>query len=167
MSHCARRLCVRRVYTSCHIPMSHVTYKRVMSHINESCHIVAGAFARAVSARRLVLTHFSPRYRGDSAEFARRIMLQIEQYARKAFSPPAPPVSSPTLPLPSLPTATHCHILQHTAAHCNTLQHTATHCNTLQHTAAHCHTLPPNACLRDSDGDFYCSMSHVKESCHM
>jgi len=44
---------------------------------------MAGDFARAVHARRLVLTHFSPRYRGDSAEFARRIMLQIEKYARK------------------------------------------------------------------------------------
>ena len=32
---------------------------------------------------RLVLTHFSPRYRGDNADFARRIMLQIEQFARK------------------------------------------------------------------------------------
>ena len=40
-------------------------------------------YASRCKAKKLVLTHFSPRYRGDSAEFARRIMLQIEQYARQ------------------------------------------------------------------------------------
>ena len=50
---------------------------------------MAGDFARATGAQQLVLTHFSPRYRGDKAEFARRIMFQFEEQARKVSGLPA------------------------------------------------------------------------------
>ncbi len=46
---------------------------------------MAGAFAKRIGARQLVLTHFSPRYRGDSAEGHMKVMWKIEGMARKTF----------------------------------------------------------------------------------
>jgi ribonuclease BN (tRNA processing enzyme) len=45
---------------------------------------MAGAFARACSARRLVLTHFSARYKGDDSCESVAVMSEIEQQARAA-----------------------------------------------------------------------------------
>jgi hypothetical protein len=45
---------------------------------------MAGAFARACSARRLVLTHFSARYKGDDSCESVAVMAEIEQQARAA-----------------------------------------------------------------------------------
>ena len=46
---------------------------------------MAGRFAKAVNARKLVLTHFSPRYRGDESDYSMKIMWQIEAMARSTF----------------------------------------------------------------------------------
>lgn len=43
---------------------------------------MAGRFAKQVRAKRLLLTHFSPRYRGDEMEGSMRLMWQIEDLAR-------------------------------------------------------------------------------------
>jgi ribonuclease Z len=45
---------------------------------------MAGRFARRVNARRLILTHFSPRYRGDDSDYSMKTMWQIENMARNA-----------------------------------------------------------------------------------
>ena len=45
---------------------------------------MAGEFARKVGARRLVLNHFSPRYRGDIRDASLRTMRKIEDIARDA-----------------------------------------------------------------------------------
>ena len=45
---------------------------------------MAGAFAKRIKAERLVLTHFSPRYRGDDADFSMKTMWRIEDTARRA-----------------------------------------------------------------------------------
>jgi len=64
---------------------------------------MAGAFAKAVNAKRLVLTHFSPRYRGDDSPFSRMCMQRIEGYAREASQLPEHAVTAAwdlmTLPL--------------------------------------------------------------------
>jgi ribonuclease Z len=46
--------------------------------------IMAGAFARAVQARRLVLNHFSPRYKGDASLDSLSIMMRIEDQAARS-----------------------------------------------------------------------------------
>ena len=43
---------------------------------------MAGRFAHRIGAKRLVLTHFSPRYRGEDDERSMRIMWRIEDQAR-------------------------------------------------------------------------------------
>ena len=45
---------------------------------------MAGSFAASIGARTLVLTHFSPRYRGDDDYVHMRKMWQIEDMARNA-----------------------------------------------------------------------------------
>jgi hypothetical protein len=45
---------------------------------------MAGRFAARVGAKRLLLTHFSPRYCGDSSEKSMRMMWDIEDLARNA-----------------------------------------------------------------------------------
>jgi ribonuclease Z len=42
---------------------------------------MAGAFARKVAARQLILNHFSARYRGDESEESLRIMQGIADLA--------------------------------------------------------------------------------------
>jgi ribonuclease Z len=44
---------------------------------------MAGAFARAIGAKRLILTHFSPRYKGDLSPESLAIMKRLEDMARK------------------------------------------------------------------------------------
>ena len=44
---------------------------------------MAGKFAKKLSAKKLILTHFSPRYRGDDQDFSMRIMWKMEHMARK------------------------------------------------------------------------------------
>ncbi|OQR81003.1 hypothetical protein ACHHYP_20839 [Achlya hypogyna] len=46
---------------------------------------MAGAFAKAVGARRLVLNHFSSRYRGDGTDESMTIMESIRRLAADAF----------------------------------------------------------------------------------
>jgi len=45
---------------------------------------IAADFAKRIKARRLVLNHFSPRYKGDSSMDSLSIMMRIEQQAQKA-----------------------------------------------------------------------------------
>lgn len=45
---------------------------------------MAGRFARNINAKRLILTHFSPRYRGDESETSMKVMWRVEDQARKA-----------------------------------------------------------------------------------
>ena len=49
---------------------------------------VAGTFAAKVGARRLVLNHFSPRYRGDDHPQSVYTMLKIEDAARRKANLP-------------------------------------------------------------------------------
>ena len=42
----------------------------------------AGRFAKKIGAKKLILNHFSPRYRGDDAEHSMKMMWQIEDMAR-------------------------------------------------------------------------------------
>ena len=88
------------------IQMSHVTYKWVMSHTNESCHKWMSHVTN-----EWVTWHVNESCHVWSSHVTHR-------WSRQCWH-----------------TATHCNMLQHTATRCNTLQHTATHCNTLQHTA--------------------------------
>ena len=45
---------------------------------------MAGKFSKAIRARKLVLTHFSPRYRGDDSDYSMKTMWRFEHMARKA-----------------------------------------------------------------------------------
>ena len=45
---------------------------------------MAGRFARKINAKRLALTHFSPRYTGDDSEASMRTMWAIEDMAKDA-----------------------------------------------------------------------------------
>ena len=45
---------------------------------------MAGKFCKQVGARKLVLTHFSPRYRGDDSDYSMKTMWRFEHFARKA-----------------------------------------------------------------------------------
>lgn len=44
---------------------------------------MAGRFAKRINAKKLILTHFSPRYRGDEAEYNMKIMWRMEHMSRK------------------------------------------------------------------------------------
>lgn len=65
---------------------------------------MAGAFARRVGARRLVLNHFSSRYKGDQTVESMSIMGRIEQQAMKASGLPEDAVAAAwdmmVLPIP-------------------------------------------------------------------
>ncbi len=47
---------------------------------------MAASFAKKVNAKQLILTHFSPRYRGDDTEGSMKIMWRIEDMARNVYS---------------------------------------------------------------------------------
>ena len=62
------------------------TYQRVERDTFKHGHStpqMAGAFAASVSARRLILSHFSPRYRGDDDLPHMKVMWSIEDMARR------------------------------------------------------------------------------------
>lgn len=62
------------------------TYETVEARTKSRGHStpqMAGAFARRVAARRLVLNHFSARYRGDESEESLRIMQAIADLAAR------------------------------------------------------------------------------------
>ena len=44
---------------------------------------MAGRFCKKVKAKKLILTHFSPRYRGDESEYNMRIMWRMEHMSRR------------------------------------------------------------------------------------
>lgn len=44
---------------------------------------MAGRFAKRINAKKLILTHFSPRYQGDSSEASMKLMWRMEDQARK------------------------------------------------------------------------------------
>lgn len=44
---------------------------------------MAGKFASAIRAKRLILNHFSPRYLGDNSESSMRTMWRFEDMARQ------------------------------------------------------------------------------------
>ena len=44
---------------------------------------MAGKFARRIQAKRLALTHFSPRYKGDDTDYSMRTMWALEDMARE------------------------------------------------------------------------------------
>jgi ribonuclease Z len=44
---------------------------------------MAGRFTRKIRARKLIMTHFSSRYRGDESEHSMKIMWRMEQMARR------------------------------------------------------------------------------------
>ena len=44
---------------------------------------MAGRFCRKIRAKRLILSHFSPRYRGDPSLEAMRTMWRLEDLARE------------------------------------------------------------------------------------
>jgi ribonuclease Z len=45
---------------------------------------MAGEFAKRVNAQRLILNHFSPRYKGDTSVDSLSIMMRIEKQAMRA-----------------------------------------------------------------------------------
>mmetsp|Transcript_14686 Transcript_14686/g.29696 ORF Transcript_14686/g.29696 Transcript_14686/m.29696 type:complete len:744 (-) Transcript_14686:349-2580(-) len=55
---------------------------------------MAGKFARKVGAKRLVLNHFSPRYKGDQSIDSLSIMTRIERQALRASSLPTESVAA-------------------------------------------------------------------------
>lgn len=57
--------------------------KDAMVHGHSTPHM-AGLFARQVGAKRLILNHFSARYRGDAALESMQVMTRIEEQALKA-----------------------------------------------------------------------------------
>ena len=44
---------------------------------------MAGRFCKAIGAKRMILTHFSPRYRGDDTLSSMKIMWKLEDFARE------------------------------------------------------------------------------------
>ena len=44
---------------------------------------MAGRFTKKIRARKLIMTHFSSRYRGDESEHSMKIMWRMEQMARR------------------------------------------------------------------------------------
>ena len=55
-----------------------------VSHGHSTPHL-AGRFAERAGAERLILNHFSPRYKGDASPAALAVMAKIEDAARKTF----------------------------------------------------------------------------------
>ena len=62
--------------------------ERVARQHGHSTPQMAGRLARKLNADHLVLTHFSPRYLGDSSHYATRIMNEIRTLARNEFHGP-------------------------------------------------------------------------------
>lgn len=58
-------------------------YRFAVAH-GHSTPQMAGEFAKRINARTLVLTHFSPRYKGDASPESRSIMKKLEDMARRA-----------------------------------------------------------------------------------
>jgi len=125
ISHVAYKWVMSHMNESCHIWMSHVTYEWVMSHMNESCHIWMNHVTYEGAIQWIIA------------------YLHILQH-------PATHCNTPQLHH----TAAYCSTLRCTATQYNTHQHNATHCHTLSHTATHYDTLQPTA-LREPYIPFY------------
>lgn len=82
-----------------------VVTKDAMIH-GHSTPEMAGIFARKVGAKRLVLNHFSPRYKGDQSLDSLSLMTRIERQAMKASNLPVNAVAAAwdlmILPIPQV-----------------------------------------------------------------
>ena len=110
---------------------SYVTYRWVMSHIDEFCHVYTRHLALARCHVRALFLVFS---------FLLCVCVCVcEREKEEMGGVKAALIWRHVMALHH--TATHCNTLQHTTTHCHTLTHTATHYNALKRTAIHCNTL--------------------------
>jgi hypothetical protein len=68
----------------CHEPVRCLARRLAVAH-GHSTPQMAGQIARHAEAKRLVMTHFGPKYPGDDSAHARRIMGEVRSLAREQF----------------------------------------------------------------------------------
>jgi len=153
-------------YIMSHIWMSHVAhththtnqtpdlyewkvYKRVMPHMNMSCHVYEWVTWHTHSHIRRLTCMTEKRTNESCHIWMCHVTYMNESRHTHTHTLGACVYEIKDCNILQL-TATHCNTLQHTATNCNSLQHPATHCNTLQHTATHCNTPQHTATHRNT-----------------